>query len=127
MWHFNVLQFVLASLAGWFMLGYGGYKLFSGKKEKKEEVIVSSGTVKLPSIFACHSLELYMHYKNSSCWMEDIVFPLISLLFYLLKVDSQTSITRASWKNCRITIMCKVICLIINADSSLMRLTGAKQ
>ncbi|XP_073100737.1 uncharacterized protein [Elaeis guineensis] len=31
-------HFVLASLAGWFVLGYGGYKLFTGKKEKKEEV-----------------------------------------------------------------------------------------
>lgn len=36
----NLLQFVLASLGGWFLLGYGGYKLFGGKKEKKEEVIL---------------------------------------------------------------------------------------
>lgn len=36
----NLLQFVLASLSGWGLLGYGGYKLFGGKKEKKEEVIL---------------------------------------------------------------------------------------
>uniref|UniRef100_A0A6V7QVQ8 Uncharacterized protein n=1 Tax=Ananas comosus var. bracteatus TaxID=296719 RepID=A0A6V7QVQ8_ANACO len=30
-------HFVLASLAGWGLLGYGGYKLFGGKKEKKEK------------------------------------------------------------------------------------------
>jgi len=36
---FHLLQFVLASLSGWGLLIYGGYKLFGGKKEKKEEVI----------------------------------------------------------------------------------------
>lgn len=36
-WHLDFLQFVLASLAGWGLLGYGGYKLFGGKKEKKEK------------------------------------------------------------------------------------------
>ncbi|XP_010921998.1 uncharacterized protein [Elaeis guineensis] len=35
-------HFVLASLAGWFLLGYGGYKLFGGKKGKKEEVVAGS-------------------------------------------------------------------------------------
>ncbi|XP_010905583.1 uncharacterized protein [Elaeis guineensis] len=35
-------HFVLASLGGWFLLGYGGYKLFGGKKEKKEEVVAAS-------------------------------------------------------------------------------------
>lgn len=34
-----LLQFVIASLTGWGLVFYGGYKLFSGgKKEKKEEV-----------------------------------------------------------------------------------------
>ncbi|KAG1368186.1 hypothetical protein COCNU_14G006540, partial [Cocos nucifera] len=35
-------HFVLASLGGWFLLGYAGYKLFGGKKEKKEEVVAAS-------------------------------------------------------------------------------------
>ncbi|XP_019705824.1 uncharacterized protein [Elaeis guineensis] len=35
-------HFVLASLSGWGLLGYGGYKLFSGKKEKKEEVVAAA-------------------------------------------------------------------------------------
>lgn len=33
-----LLQFVIASLSGWGLLIYGGYKLFSGGKDKKEEV-----------------------------------------------------------------------------------------
>ncbi|XP_017701263.1 uncharacterized protein LOC103719332 [Phoenix dactylifera] len=35
-------HFVLASLSGWGLLGYGGYKLFGGKAEKKEEVAAAS-------------------------------------------------------------------------------------
>lgn len=37
----DLLQFVLASLAGWGLLVYGGLKAFGGKKEKKEEVVVN--------------------------------------------------------------------------------------
>lgn len=33
------LQFVIISLAGWGLLVYGGYKLFTGGKGKKEEVL----------------------------------------------------------------------------------------
>ncbi|XP_039124155.1 uncharacterized protein LOC120260682 [Dioscorea cayenensis subsp. rotundata] len=32
-------HFVLVSLSGWGLLIYGGFKLFGGKKEKKEEVV----------------------------------------------------------------------------------------
>ena len=32
------LQFVIASLSGWGLLFFSGYKLFSGSKDKKEEV-----------------------------------------------------------------------------------------
>ncbi|XP_072988078.1 uncharacterized protein [Typha latifolia] len=34
-------HFVLASLSGWGLVIYGGYKLFGGKKEKKDEVVAA--------------------------------------------------------------------------------------
>lgn len=36
----SLVQFVLASLSMWGVIFYGGYKLFSGKKEAKTEVIL---------------------------------------------------------------------------------------
>ncbi|XP_004487670.1 uncharacterized protein [Cicer arietinum] len=35
-------HFVIASLSGWGLLIYGGYKLFSGGKDKKEEKVGES-------------------------------------------------------------------------------------
>lgn len=38
---FDLLQFVIVSLAGWGLLVFGGYKFFTrGKKDTKEEVLI---------------------------------------------------------------------------------------
>ena len=37
-----LLQFVIVSLTGWGLLFYGGYKLFTKVKDKKEEVHIST-------------------------------------------------------------------------------------